>query len=567
MIGLVVGQGPQCGPNSWWETTEVIGASNGNYIFTYVISGAVSTNGAVIQARLRPVVLGNSTSVVVQAVVSRFQNLSRPVKRLRKSAFKDGGTNYRTNPGNWVARFVVSQLNPGTKYFYGFFAPDGFGSATGRFRTIQSPGTSTNVKIVQWSCIRKPPITIGEAMFRENAHFAIGNGDSIYAEKTVDWTGSRTDDLCRPCCLDPVPIRGYYDRLYFETRSDAVNGDSGKRNFLKDTAHFMVLDDHEITDNFAGRGDQTGGKMTDPIQIFDRGPNHGQLRKPLDVMKQLGQLGIEAFYTHNAHFPSYPVVPGVDPVSRQFHNFRVGTDLEVIILDLRQYRDQQADSLYTCPLLPPGRTQSQLCQEFPTLCSFFAPQDEPNFYRTNRTALGRVQKQWLKNVLKKSTAEFKLVVSTYNWMQQYCNPQEYMTAYREERDEILRFIETNLIENVVFLEGDLHAAYFNRVNPGRSPVIWEVIVGASGDSVRPSDLEMYNFLNKYNNNGYQYQNYSAIQYLYTGGPNYQVIRVKNKRMTIETRTPDGRIAIDLRGRRGVLSLPNLQEPVSPPLAT
>jgi len=284
-------------------------------------------------------------------------------------------------------------------------------------------------------------------------------------------------------------------------------------------------------------------------------------------MKKLGRLGIEAFYTHNAHFPFYyPAVPGVDPISRQFHNFRVGTDLEVIILDLRQYRDQQADSLYICPLLPPSRTQQQLCQEFPTLCPFFAPADDPSFYSVVRTALGRAQKTWLKRVLMNSKAKFKLIVSTYNWMQQYCNPHEYMTAYRQERDEILGFIEANVIKNVVFLEGDLHAAYFNRVNPGRSPAIWEVIVGASGDAVRPRDLAMYNFINKYNNNGYQFQDYSAIKFLYTGGPNYQVIRVQNKRMIIETRTPNGSIAIDLRGRRGVLTLPNLKEPISPPLA-
>lgn len=67
-------------------------------------------------------------------------------------------------------------------------------------------------------------------------------------------------DLNKPCCGVPPRVPGYYDRPYFEQRDDAYSQDPGLREFMRTTAWFPVWDDHEVSDNWAGRADATGGK-------------------------------------------------------------------------------------------------------------------------------------------------------------------------------------------------------------------------------------------------------------------------------------------------------------------
>lgn len=52
LVGFAVGQ--ICDKDAWFNAADLLGESDGSYTFTYVISGAVRSTKAVIQARIRP---------------------------------------------------------------------------------------------------------------------------------------------------------------------------------------------------------------------------------------------------------------------------------------------------------------------------------------------------------------------------------------------------------------------------------------------------------------------------------------------------------------------------------
>ena len=80
-----------------------------------------------------------------------------------------------------------------------------------------------------------------------------------------------------------------------------------------------------------------------------------------------------------------------------------------------------------------------------------------------RTLLGPVQKAAFKADLLASTAKFKIVLSEDAIQQFYALPYDRWEGYGGERSEILNYIRTNDISNVVFLTTDLHANIANDV--------------------------------------------------------------------------------------------------------
>jgi alkaline phosphatase D len=73
----------------------------------------------------------------------------------------------------------------------------------------------------------------------------------------------------------------------------------------------------------------------------------------------------------------------------------------------------------------------------------------------NKSILGPEQKEWLKNALLSSTAQWKFIMSTVPF-----NPsskiEDSWGAFQTERHEIVDFIQQNGIEGVIIISGDLH---------------------------------------------------------------------------------------------------------------
>jgi alkaline phosphatase D len=80
-----------------------------------------------------------------------------------------------------------------------------------------------------------------------------------------------------------------------------------------------------------------------------------------------------------------------------------------------------------------------------------------NPFEKNPTMLGPIQKQWLFEKLRNSTAKFKVVASPVGWAPGIKpGSKDTWDGFPDEREEIFSFIEENKIEGIVLLSADRH---------------------------------------------------------------------------------------------------------------
>jgi alkaline phosphatase D len=115
------------------------------------------------------------------------------------------------------------------------------------------------------------------------------------------------------------------------------------------------------------------------------------------------------------------------------------------------------------------------CKEWPACWFNFKIGDveffmlDGRYYRTNPyddhpTQLGPVQKAWLLNALKTSTATFKVIASGTPWAYD-AKPgvKDTWNGFHEERTEIFDFLAKNKIDGVILLSGDRHRTDIRRI--------------------------------------------------------------------------------------------------------
>ena len=103
------------------------------------------------------------------------------------------------------------------------------------------------------------------------------------------------------------------------------------------------------------------------------------------------------------------------------------------------------------------------------------------FYRTNPfeekpSMLGPNQKAWLLDVLKKSTAKFKVIASGVPWaFDAKADSKDTWNGFKEERKEIFDFLADNNINGVVLLSGDRHRTDIRKIDRenGYTLYYWE----------------------------------------------------------------------------------------------
>ncbi len=168
------------------------------------------------------------------------------------------------------------------------------------------------------------------------------------------------------------------------------------RQMLETVPYYSVWDDHDF-----GVNDSYGGA--------------GETAKPWkkDVLNVYRQNTVNPFYG------------GGEKTKGTWYNFSMG-DVEFFMIDTRYYRT-------------------------------------PSFVKDggiNANMLGKVQIGWLKNQLKKSTATFKIIISSIPWSDGAKDIMEgrfdTWRGYQKERAEIFDFLTENGIEGIVLLSADRH---------------------------------------------------------------------------------------------------------------
>ena len=419
----------------------------GPVTFTHgVASGDVRPDGAVLWTRIDK---GATLSVEV-ATDRDFTDiaLKQEVKAEKERDF--------------TVKAEVSGLEPGATYYYRFRRGDDM-SEVGAFNTAPAEDEAATVRFifsgdsdgtVREDGTRAFDFRVLQAAQAENADFFLYFGDTIYADSPF---GAKAETLDE------------YRAKYKENRDiDFL------RQILASTSIYTVWDDHEVENDFAGT-------TVDP---------------------ELFAAGLQAFR-------EYMPLSGDDTPGVLYRRFRWGQAVEIIILDQRSFRDEDATAACT----PEG-------QDDPDLLPSLGAADVPAPYRSfrgavglpgetdpaclealhdpNRTFLGQAQKEFLFKALEESEATFKFIVNEVAISELVFLPYDRWEGYRAERDEVLRFIQERGISNVVFLTTDIHANIINdvrldviadaRADPIPPPIAIEAIAGPIAHATLGDDL-------------------------------------------------------------------------------
>src|SRR4051812_8904908 len=330
--------------------------------------------------------------------------------------------NIRTSAAsNHAVKAKVGGLKPHERYYYRF-ATANEDSPVGRFQTALPQDSNEKVRFAFFSCA---DYTHGfynayERMAAEDVDFVVCLGDYIYDETyhTIqdgtavrdDHVGSPPPDSYKSTGPDSSGIYlaahtlGEYRKKYSLYRSD-----KSLQRMHQKFPMVVLWDDHEVQNNYAGK------------------PSDGGLPPDEGYSKARQAAGYRAF------FESMPIAPR--GAERIYRSWRYGKNVELFVMDQRQYRDNQ----------PCNDAVAPPCADW----------DQP------RDFLGREQMDWVKSALSASNANWKVMANELMIMPAKVLGGSYFTydnwqGYPREREELLQHIKTKNIKDVVFVTGDIH---------------------------------------------------------------------------------------------------------------
>lgn len=322
-----------------------------------------------------------------------------------------------TSERDYTLTIPLEGLSPATRYRYHVLVGSADQAtrqlpaslvARGEFTTLPDEKTSAAVTFA-WSgdlggqkrCRQGAGgYPIFDIIRRQHPDFFLFLGDTIYSD---DICPSPPNELGAD--FKATTLQTYRARHRYQRGAEAL------RQFLETTPVYVVWDDHEVRNNFAG---------------------------PFEEQMPSGRQALREYW---------PIASPVDDPHRLYRRVRYGADLELFILDTRQYRSRNAD--------PDGPA---------------------------KTMLGAAQLAWLLDGLRTSTATWKVIVTSVplsipkggdatvpgndGWAG---GPDG--TGFERERQVIVDTILSYKLKNVVFLAGDVHLAQVNTYDPDRDGVI------------------------------------------------------------------------------------------------
>jgi alkaline phosphatase D len=307
--------------------------------------------------------------------VEFWSGFHRVRRRLRETTTIriDGQTDF-------IGKFELDDLQPDTLYSYRVVAEGANGqaeSAIASFRTAPPAHRSMPVRFswggdVGQGLANRPPFPAFASMAAEQPDFFIFNGDTIYGDGTT------------PIGPGATTVAEFWAK-YKENREDPLF-----QAFARQTPMIVNWDDHEVDNDYRG----------------------------LDPDLPLGRLGAG----RQAFFDYWPVRAKLPDTWRRF---RWGREVEVFVLDCRQFAD---------PLAAP---------------------DGPG-----KTMLGLQQRRWLESRVRQSDATWKVLVTScpLSILRSANPPQDDWVSYEHELGSLLEAWREDRVENIVWLTADVHWA-------------------------------------------------------------------------------------------------------------
>lgn len=238
---------------------------------------------------------------------------------------------------------------------------------------------------------------IFDEMGRQRPDFFLFLGDTIYSDSPCPSPPNEPGADFKAATLAEYRARHRYQR-----------GAAALRRFLERVPAYVTWDDHEVRNDFSG---------------------------PFDERMPAGRQALREYWPISTH---------VDEPHRLYRSVRYGADLELFILDTRQYRSRDTD--------PDGPA---------------------------KTMLGAAQLQWLIEGLTRSTATWKIIATSVplsipkggagysdGWA---AGPNE--PGFEQERQILVDAIVQRRMKNVIVLGGDVHYVQANAYDPNRDGTI------------------------------------------------------------------------------------------------
>ena len=382
-----------------------------------VLSGDPTPNGITLWTRLA----GAGGRGLVELEVARTPTFRSVIARTRLVT--------SANVGHTV-KARLTGLRAHEQYYYRFLTR-GQNSPVGRFRTALPADSNQTVRFGFFSC---QDFTFGfynahEVMAREDLDFVVNLGDYVYAEayhrRGSASGGVRTDPVGEADTL------AEYRRKYAAYRSDA-----SLRKMHAKFPMISIWDDHEVQDNYAGGAGASGGLSPEKRFSIAR--------------KRAG---------YRAYFESMPTFG--NPGTRIYKAVRFGRNVDLVLMDQRQYR---ADQPCGDPQVGPP------CPEL----------------NNPRPFLGATQMNFLKSRLRSTRARWKVLGNQVMVMKTIFPGGNYIgfdswQGYPGERNELLNHIKNNNIKDVVFVTGDIHTFIAGgvRINDNDAASVATEFVGGS----------------------------------------------------------------------------------------
>ncbi|MEL7118531.1 MAG: alkaline phosphatase D family protein [Bacteroidota bacterium] len=360
-----------------------------------VASGDPLEDAVIIWTRITPEFEG---TVEGKWMVAKDVNMTEVVKE---------GTFETDVDKDYTVKVDVTGLETNTYYYYQFEALEKK-SPVGRTKTIPE-GTVDQLQFAIVSCSNFEAgffNAFGRIAELENIDAVLHLGDYIY-EYAQGVYGDTTLGRLHLPNKEIIELQDYRTR-YSQYRLD--------EDFQK--AHQMhpfitIWDDHEITNNSY----QTGAQNHQP--------------------EEEGDYNIRKGLARQAYYEWLPIRDNEE--KHLYRSFSYGNLVDLIMLDERLAgRSAQVDSI--------------------TQAGFDSPE---------RSMLGKEQLAWFKEELSNSDAQWKLIgnlvifskldISALGW-RGVINTDAW-DGYPAEQNDIISYIKSNKIENVIFVTGDTHRAW------------------------------------------------------------------------------------------------------------
>jgi phosphodiesterase/alkaline phosphatase D-like protein len=334
---------------------------------------------------------------------------------------------------NVPVKVAISGLTPGVRYSY--TATSSIGQVgSGVFETPATVGSRNGLRIGisgDWRGELRPYPAIANVPARALDLF-VKLGDTIYA------------DYPSPA----VPLTQTMTITDFRKKHNEVYGEHQSRNSWAEvqasTSVLAVIDDHEVINSFAGGATaDTDPRFPETVGLIND--------------TALFENGIQAFNEYNPIATQIYSTTGDARTDGEvsFYRYRAyGSDAAILMLDARSFSDAS--------ITPLDLTNQTDALRFLT-----------ESFQAGRTMLSTRQLSLLKADLLKAQAagitwKFVLVPEPI----QNLGPigaEDRFEGYAAERTELLKFINDNEIENVVFVAADIHGTIVNNLTYQSAP--------------------------------------------------------------------------------------------------